>query len=164
MLTVGYLLTYTWILTLGYLHLLTHTWILTLGYLQLDTCYLTLGYLHLLTHTWMHLTFCARTTFAHQPIFQLTPTHFPPSHAVKMFSGQSSTSLGGRVHNATRHSAEQTNEFNQICSHHARQLILRIFSQYRSSTSHFHLTTKGPPASFVENCFGLRVYLFAHRH
>ena len=54
-----------------------------------------LGYLKLLTHTWhwMHLTFCARTMFAHQPAFQHTSTHFPPSHVVKMLSGQSSSSF-----------------------------------------------------------------------
>ena len=97
------LLTHTWILTVGYLHLLTctcvltlmlalanlhldtDTWILTVGTYTCNTCTCLLS-----THTWMHLTFCARTTFAHQSIFQLTPTHFPPSHVL---SGHSLSSF-----------------------------------------------------------------------
>ena len=81
--SVPALLTHTWTLTVGYLRLLTctcvPTLILALADLYLDTCTcsLTLGYLHLHIHTWMHLTFCAHTTFARQPIFQLTPTTFP---------------------------------------------------------------------------------------
>ena len=72
------------------------TWILTVGCLLTYTWIIALGYLHLLTHTRMHLSVCAHTTFARQPIFQLTPTHFPPSHVVKMLSGQSSSSFGGK--------------------------------------------------------------------
>ena len=85
------LLTYTWILTVGYLHLLTCTCVLTLilaldnFHLDTYTCSLTLGYwhldacswrfaylhwyLHLLTYTW---------------ILAVAPSHLDASHFLRV--------------------------------------------------------------------------------